>query len=53
MDIEELRKDNPLNVAHYSVDNDIVDKTKFSWWVHELMKRSERLTDKDNRNVNH
>ena len=53
MDLKDLNKENTLGVAQYVVENDILDKPKFDWWAHDIMKQSEHIIDKANQNVKH
>ena len=53
MDLKDLNKENTLGVAQYVVENDILDKPKFDWRAHDIMKQSEHIIDKANQNVKH
>ena len=41
-----LKKDNPLEVAQYAVQNKIDYEPAFDWWAKECLKRSKRLIGK-------
>ena len=41
-----LKKDNPIDVAQYAVDNRIDEEPAFDWWAREVLKRSKRLIGK-------
>ena len=45
-----LKKDNPLDVAKYAVDNQVAEEPAFDWWVHEVLRRLKRLVSKARKN---
>ena len=43
-----LKKDEPLDVARYEVDNQISNELAFDWWAQEVLKRASRLISESN-----
>ena len=46
LSLSTLKKDNPINLAQYAVDNCIDEEPAFDWWAQEVLKRSKRLIGK-------
>ena len=42
-----LKKDNPIGVSQYAVDNNINSELTYDWWEREVIKWSKRLISKE------
>ena len=41
--LKEIKETNPVEVAEYAQDNNIIEEPTFAWWAPEVLKKRERL----------
>ena len=44
--LKDLKLSNPVELAEYAVANEIADEPVFKWWVHETLKKRDRIISK-------
>jgi hypothetical protein len=44
--LKELKESNPVKVAEYAVGNKIAAEPAFHWWVHDVIRRKDRILSK-------
>jgi hypothetical protein len=44
--LKELKESNPVQVAEYAIGNKIATELAFNWWVHDVLRRKDRIISK-------
>ena len=44
--LKDLKDANPIEVAEYAVSSNIADEPAFAWWVHDTLRKRERIVKK-------
>ena len=44
--LKDLKASNPIELAEYAIANNIADEPAFNWWVHDCIKRRDRIVSK-------
>jgi Reverse transcriptase (RNA-dependent DNA polymerase) len=44
--LKDLKESNPVQVAEYAIGNKIASEPAFNWWVHDVIRRKDRILSK-------
>ena len=46
MTLVDLKHSNPVELAEYAVDNQLLEEPVFKWWVKQVLSRKDRIISK-------